>query len=76
MSDHRQDPIFRAFVAGFCISREGFNGECDFDHQAPATFGEDLPGDGTFDAAVEYYSGSKEFMRLYGEYVAYKMEER
>lgn len=29
------DDLTRAFLMGFAVSREGFNGECAFDHLAP-----------------------------------------
>ena len=31
------NPLFnRAFMLGFMVSREGFNGECDYEHCAPS----------------------------------------
>lgn len=39
MTDDVETMIFRrGFRTGFAASREGFNGECEFDHLAPAPF--------------------------------------
>jgi hypothetical protein len=48
---------FRAgFQAGFAVSREGFNGECRYDHCAPGRFaGEDDALQAAEDAAVAIF---------------------
>lgn len=33
--DQEEKKLWRAFLCGFCVSRDGFNGECAFDHLAP-----------------------------------------
>lgn len=39
--DPREDVIRKAFLLGFKVSREGFNGECEYGHLAPKTLGND-----------------------------------
>jgi len=54
-----QDDLFRAgFQAGFAVSREGFNGECAYEHCGPepddvATFADEWPNEAALDALLE-----------------------
>lgn len=43
----------RAFMEGFAVSREGFNGECAFDHLAPDGLSIEQLRDITVDAIIE-----------------------
>lgn len=62
MKNEKDIEIFSlAFKLGFMVSREGFNGECVFDHLAP----DDVePDDGRIEYFLNYIGKSEEFGKL------------
>jgi hypothetical protein len=65
--------IEEAFMLGFMVSREGFNGECDFSHAAPDELKPDPAM--TLRHYREYIRTVPEFMRLCALAIRY-MENR
>ena len=65
-----------AFALGFSVSREGFNGECDFEHYAPISLDTTSCGSITVSEHVAYIEDNETFLKLRGEALSYITNER
>jgi len=64
--------LMQAFILGFSISREGFNGECAYEHLAPRSIN-DMPraSHDSLSELIQETITNAEFIRLMNEALAY-----